>query len=335
MTKSNEMKLIFFNRNPQAGFSIAKVFNTIKPGIRKQVDFEDYDVPERRAGLWSVVKNIFFVIKHRNSKAVHHVTGDIHYTLIGLIGCKTVLTVHDTSSLDFPKNPIKRLLIKWLWYKIPLAIADKVICISDHTKIQLSRLTNRKDLLVIPNAVDQMFSYKPKNFNTNQPVILQVGTAWNKNLINVVKALEPMNIKFIIVGQLNDEQQAVVKSSGLLIELKENLSDLQLLELYESCDIISFCSVYEGFGMPIIEGNAVGRCVVTSSISPMLEIAHNAALFADPYDVQSIRNCFSQLIQDSELKVELIKNGLENVERFQPEAVVAAYMNLYLEIAKR
>ena len=71
---------------------------------------------------------------------------------------------------------------------------------------------------------------------------------------------------------------------------KCDLSNQEILDEYMNCDIVSFPSLYEGFGMPIIEGQAVGRVVFTSDLEPMKEIAGDAALLVDPYSIESIRN---------------------------------------------
>jgi glycosyltransferase involved in cell wall biosynthesis len=81
--------------------------------------------------------------------------------------------------------------------------------------------------------------------------------------------------------------------------------------------------------MPIIEGNAVGRCVITSSIPPMTEVASDAACFVNPYDIASIEKGFQKIILDTEYRKQLIENGRENIERFQPENSAEQYIRLY------
>ena len=69
-----------------------------------------------------------------------------------------------------------------------------------------------------------------------------------------------------------------------------NLTEQEVLEKYINCDIVSFVSLHEGFGMPIIEGQSIGRPILTSNITPMKEIASNGgAILVNPWDVKSIR----------------------------------------------
>jgi glycosyltransferase involved in cell wall biosynthesis len=323
------MSTTFFYRSLKCGFSIKKVFNTISIEISKSHEVREYYVPSHHAGLWSVLKNIIYVFKHRNKRGINHITGDIHYCALALIGCKSVLTIHDLSALEGAQNPIKRAIIKWLWFKIPLLIVNKVVCISEHTRNDLMKITNRKDIKVIYNAVDPAFINSLKPFNTQKPVILQIGTAWNKNVLNTIKAIASLDCHMVIIGQVDTIISGLLKENNISYAIKTRLTDLELIEEYIQCDIVSFCSLYEGFGMPIIEGNAIGRCVITSAISPMTEIASNAACFVDPNDTQSIKNGFSKIISDADFRDLLINNGLSNINRFNVVDISKSYIKLY------
>lgn len=323
------MEITFFYRNHKCGFSISKVFNTITNEISKVKTIDQYYMPAHKADLISVLKNIFYVFKHRNIKGINHITGDIHYCTIALIGCKSVLTIHDLSALDCAKNPLKKYIFKLLWFRLPLLIADKVVCISEHTKNQLSKISNRKDIEVIYNAVDPSFEVNLKQFNSIKPVILQIGTAWNKNLENLINAMKTIPCHLVIVGSVDISVISLLNKNKISYSIKTGLSDAELLLEYYKCDIVSFCSIYEGFGMPIIEGNAIGRCVLTSAISPMTEIAANAACFVRPDDISSIENGLKQMIFDADYRNQLINNGFSNILRFKVADISKSYINLY------
>jgi glycosyltransferase involved in cell wall biosynthesis len=93
-------------------------------------------------------------------------------------------------------------------------------------------------------------------------------------------------------------------------------------------------STFEGFGMPIIEANAVGRAVICGNTSSMPEIAKDSALMIDPYKVDEITDGFKKLINDEKLRNNLIKNGLQNHLRFQPKQLATSYATLYDKINK-
>ena len=323
------MSITYFYRSLKCGFSIKKVFNTVTEEIGKTELIKQLYVPSHRAGIQSVLRNIAYVFKHRNKVGINHITGDIHYCIIALIGCKSVLTIHDLSALDGAQNSIKKLFIRLVWFKIPLLFANKIVCISEHTRSQLLRLTNRKDIEVIYNAVDPSFNINLKDFKKDNPVVLQIGTAWNKNLLNTIKAITSIKCHLIIIGSVNDQVLNLLNNNDISYSIKMNLTDHELIQEYDDCDIVSFCSLYEGFGMPIIEANAVGRCVITSSVSPMQEIAGDAACLVDPKSISSIKNGFIKVISEANFRETLINNGISNIERFRVDAVSKAYINLY------
>ncbi|PZR04182.1 MAG: glycosyltransferase family 1 protein, partial [Flavobacterium psychrophilum] len=108
-----------------------------------------------------------------------------------------------------------------------------------------------------------------------------------------------------------------------------NLTDEEILDKYKSADIVSFVSTYEGFGMPIVEANAIGRVVITSRILSMPEVAGNAAHLVDPYDVQSIRDGIIKVITDAQYRNALIANGYLNRQRFSAETIALQYAAIY------
>jgi glycosyltransferase involved in cell wall biosynthesis len=95
---------------------------------------------------------------------------------------------------------------------------------------------------------------------------------------------------------------------------------------------VVFASLYEGFGLPIIEAQAIGRPVITSNYGAMAEAAGTGAILLNPADSSSIRAAILRLIADPDLRSDLIAKGFENVLKYRPEAVARAYAAIYAEV---
>jgi len=86
--------------------------------------------------------------------------------------------------------------------------------------------------------------------------------------------------------------------------------------------------------MPIIEGQKTGRVVITSQLEPMIEISGNAVEYVNPYDINSIRDAYLNVINHPNHREELIRKGLINVERFDVRKIAKQYMDIYNELRK-
>ena len=326
------MNIKYFFRHPKVGHSIHRVFRTIIGELQKTVIIQKYEVPCKGSMPMSVIKNNFYVFNKRNHDSIHHITGHIHDVLLALVGVKTVLTIHDLVFLDNVKNPFKRFY-KWLfWLYLPVKIADVVVCISNQTKRNILNKIKTDKLIVIYNAVDTIYENRPKQFNSEKPIILHIGTGWNKNLSNTVKALEGISCHLRIIGKLNKDQMALLEKHQIEYSRGLDLTDEDIKEEYIKCDIVNFPSIYEGFGMPVIEGQKTGRIVVTSLIEPLLEVADDAAVFVDPNNISSLREAYLKIITEEGFRNDIIHKGLKNAERFSVRNIASQYLNVYQQL---
>ena len=147
------------------------------------------------------------------------------------------------------------------------------------------------------------------------------------------QSLAGLDITRIIVGQLLPHQEASLTKCGVCYENKIGLSDSELVKQYKDCDILVFASTSEGFGLPIVEAQAVGRPVVTSCISSMPEVAGEAACLVDTFDAASIHAGIVKVINNSAYLQTLIKPGFQNVRRFRVTQVAEKYAKLYRALA--
>lgn len=315
-------------------FSLERVFEDIRAGLPEDVVVAKLECPWPSIGLRPRLRNVLWA--RRNAAPINHITGDVHYVALGLPKDRTILTIHDCVSL-VRSSGARRWLLKLLWYDLPVKRAAVVTVISEFTKRELLALTSCDPdrIRVVHDPVSPVFQPKPKAFNPTKPNLLLVGTAWNKNLERIVEALETIPCSVTIVGELSESQHGVLLRSRVSFEQHDSLTERELVRLYEQCDLLIFASLYEGFGLPIVEAQAVGRPVVTSDRCSMPEVAGDAACLVDPENVQSIRMGVRKVMEDPGYREELVQRGLENVKRFHPARLAAQYAEIYRQVSPR
>jgi glycosyltransferase involved in cell wall biosynthesis len=321
--------LFFFRCRDAFGHSIEALFHTLIPKIN---DSEYLELPYATILISNMLKNIYFA--YLNQSKINHITGDCHYIMMGLSKRnRNILTIHDCVILSrLSKWNPKFWFFKWFWFDLPIKKADTVTVISEKTKNEVLNYVNcpSDKLLVIPNYVNPNFKYSPKVFNKKQPVILQVGTNLNKNLPNLILAIKGVNCKLVIIGKLLKEQETMLSENKIFYSNFYNLTQKELINQYIEADIISFISTYEGFGMPVIESQAIGRALITSDVNPMKEIAGDGACLVDPYDYIAIKKAINNIISDDLYRELLISKGVENSKKYSFDKVTQMYRSLYL-----
>ncbi|EKD75932.1 MAG: hypothetical protein ACD_43C00272G0002 [uncultured bacterium] len=327
------MKITFFYQKPSRDrFSMMKVFDTVRKFLPAEVEGKVYIPKYVSKGILPRIYDIIEVAFHQGD--INHITGDVHFLSYLLKKNKTVLTIHDCVHLHSKIPRISKIIISIFWYIIPLRRAAYITTISEASKKEIAVFYkyDPDKIVVIPNPISPDFFYSKKIFNEREPIILQIGTAPNKNLFNLFKALKGVSCHLHLVGHLDDNYIKALGESKIKYTNFTNLTDSQIVQRYQECDLVSFISNYEGFGVPIIEANAVGRPVVTSNISPLTEVADNAACFVDPYNIESMREGILKVIKDKTYQDILIKNGQINAKRFSPQNISDQYMKLYKQI---
>jgi len=333
------MITFIFRKRSSAFFSIEQIFQTLYTRLQESgTSLAQLELPHISTGIGPVLKNIWFVARHRATRhratKILHITGDVHYAALLCPFARTVITIHDCGLLKRGTG-FKRLVMWILWFGLPLRLAAAVVVISEQTKrevLETVRVPARK-IRVIPNFIDPAFVFSEYRFASARPRILHVGTTPNKNLSRVVNALRDIPCVLVIVGVIPDPVLRQLTIAGTTFENHISVDKVAMVELYRQIDLVSFPSTYEGFGMPILEGQAAGRPVLTSDLDPMRSVAGpDGALLVDPHSEDTIRAGFSVLISDNLLRARLIAAGRENCRRFALDAIATRYRALYREL---
>ena len=135
--------------------------------------------------------------------------------------------------------------------------------------------------------------------------------------------------KLVLIGKLDEPTRQQLIECGTDYENRTNLTHEQIAQAYIDCDIVSFVTLSEGFGVPIIEAHASGRPLITSNLSPMREVAGDGACLVDPSEVSQIREGILRIIEDSDYRDQLVEKGLRNAVRFSPATISGQYLDLY------
>ena len=312
--------------------SIETVFNALLPFFETAFELRVIELPERTHGPLSMRRNRQFIRRTCKGGDIVHVTGHDNYVVSAAAG-QTVLTLHDIRSA-FTGSTLRDAFIGRYWFAGPLVTATAVTVISEFSRRELvaryPRTASR--CRVIPNPVDPRIRFFPAEFNSTLPTILQVGTKPNKNLARVAAALAGIPCKLLILGKLAPADVAILRQYNIDFESRYALPYDDVLALYRAADMVLYASLYEGFGMPVLEAQATGRPVITSDVAALPETAGEGACLVDPQSVQQIREAVQRVAGDAGYREALVEQGRENVARFSAESVAAAYIKLYNEI---
>lgn len=268
-------------------------------------------------------------------------------------GTRSLLTVHDLSFVMTPETASPRLR-RYLETVVPRSVgrADHILADSEATKTDLVRLYH-----VEPDRITVLLSgvsahFQPVTDLVHQaavrakyglgawPFLFTVGTVQpRKNYARLCEALALLGKQYaelhLVIaggkGWLEDPIYAAVEQFNVKdrVHFVGFAEEQDLPTLYSMAEAVPFVSLYEGFGLPVLEGMACGTPVVASNISSIPEVAGHAAVLVDPYSSEDIAAGLARVLEDSQLKLELRAKGFIQAQRFTWEHSARRLLQIY------
>lgn len=328
----NKSKALFIFRKPylSGNYSVEFLFNEVISHLEKKIDCGKFTSSFYSQGILARILIAIEVFFKRGQ--VNIITGDISFANLFLPKKSSILVILDCGFL-YEKKGFYRSIESLFWFKLPFNRASKVVAISDATKHDLLKITkgDPSKIEVIPCFINPIFKESRKDFCKSNPVLLQVGQAENKNLRRIIYALKDLSASLSIIGNISKENIKLLMDFNINFTCASNLSDEEVFQKYKEADILLFPSTYEGFGLPIIEAQTVGRPVITSNITSMPWVAGKGACLVDPYSIHSIREGILDVINNDSYRNNIIEEGFKNIKRFEVKRVISLYENLLLK----
>lgn len=278
----------------------------------------------------------------------------LHTTYVGppFLPCCHVTTVHDVSFRRYPQffSLRDRILFATL---LPLTLrrVDGVITVSQHAKREVLHFYPFLEgkVYVTLEAVSDFFSPVTDarllsevrdRYGIAGRFILAVGNLQpRKNLVRLVEAFSKIaravpDLQLVVVGKA-EWRSSVIFSLVRALGIEQRVvftgyipnGDLKLL--YSAAEVFVYPSIYEGFGLPVLEAMACGSPVVASKTSSIPEVTGEAALLVDPLDIEGIVHSILRIIEDEDLQAELSRKGLRRAKQFSWDRLAADTVEVY------
>ncbi len=287
----------------------------------------------------------------------------LHVQYTAPVGCTTpvVVSVHDVSFLEHPEYFTRGRAWQLQWtVKRTVNRAAKILTGTEFSRKSILKVygdLEEEKVVVVPNAAasgfrpiarDAAAAAVRERFSIAAPFILSVGDLQpRKNHIGLIRAFArlvaahpQLKHNLVLAGKptwFADRVRDAARESGVSdrIQFFGFVSDDDLLQLYNACDLLVFPSFYEGFGLPALEAMACGRSVVCSNTTALPEVVDGAAILFDPYRVDEIARAIADLLLDAELRARMERLGLQRAAHFSWQKTAEKTLEVFREVARQ
>ena len=288
-------------------------------------------------------------LKRDGIQLFHGLSGELPFG-IRKSGIKSVVTIHDLIFLRHPEfyNPIDVQIYKWK-FRQTIKEADYIIAISEYTKRDIleygGNLVSEDKITLIYQSCSPRFNtsqnYKTSNLNSKLGrYVLSVGSIEpRKNTMLALKALHhlPDDISLVLVGRhtaYTDKLIQYAKANGLehRLHILHGVPDTDLPALYAGAECFVYPSVYEGFGIPIIEAISCGLPVVACTGSCLEEAGGPDSLYVAPNDAIGMANAIRRSLKGADDREERIQRSMDYIRRFSGTDVAGQVVDVYKRV---
>lgn len=326
---------------PNAGVDLA----AFPADLRWQASRFPTERPEARI-LWEQLAGPFALRRERIDLA----HGPVNVAPL-MAGVPTVVTVHDLAFRVYPEQypALKRRYLDVLT-RLSVRRATRVITVSENTRRDLLRFYRvpPERVVTVPNGVDSLFTPVTdplalaafrRRHDLPEDFILFVGTLQpRKNLLTLLRAYarvgEQLDLPLVVAGgkgwmyePVFDEVRALGIADRVIFAGYAEAEELPLW--YSAAKVFVYPSLYEGFGLPVLEAMACGTPVITSSTSSLPEVAGDAAVLVDPMDVEAMGEALVEVVADAELRERMRERGLAQARTFSWERTARETVAVY------
>lgn len=294
---------------------------------------------------------------------VHRIRPDVfhtpHYVLPIFTPCPSITTIHDCIHLVFPQylqNRLAHAYARAAFYSATRR-ARRILTVSETSKRDILRFFRipPERVTVIYNAIAETFYQPPpadavervrERYQLNHRFVMYAGNVKpHKNLERLIDAFRQVRAVggyddlTLLVSGSEISKYATLRRAVHRSNLHQHVRFLgyqpeeTLAVLYRLADVFVFPSLYEGFGLPPLEAMASGTPVVVSNVSSLPEVVGDAGLLVNPYDAESVAGGIRRVLDNAELRRDLIARGVARARTFSWRASIARVHAIYAEVA--